>query len=161
MTRTRLSTLVALAALGAGAGFLAQIAFAAAGLPKYRPEYPLALSLLFIAGIVVAFALPIRRATRAEVRTRIDPFHATRVVLLAKASSLAGALLAGASLGLLVELLTRSGGLNTDSLLRTLAVLGGSIAVVAAGLVGEWLCTVPPRDDDPDADRVAPGSLES
>jgi Protein of unknown function (DUF3180). len=159
MKRTAASTLVALAAVGAVAGFVVQLALAAGGLPKYRPDYTLGLSLLFIAGIVIALALPIRRATRAEVRTRIDPFHATRVVLFAKASSLAGALLAGAAIGLLVELLTRSGGLNTDALLRTLAVLGGSIALVAAGLVGEWLCTVPPGDDEADLDP-APGSVE-
>lgn len=158
MTRTRVSTLVILVAVGAAAGFLAQVALASVSLPKFRPEYTLALSLLFIAGIAIALAVPIRRATRAEVRTRIDPFHATRVVLFAKASSLAGALLSGAAAGLLLELLTRNGGLNSDSLLRSLAVLGGAVAVLVAGLVGEYLCTVPPDDDDPDADRAA--SLE-
>lgn len=152
MTRTRVSTLVTLFAIGAGAGFLLQVALAAGSLPKFRPEYTLALSLLFIAGVVIALALPIRRATRATVRTRIDPFHATRVVLFAKASSITGALLAGAAAGLLTELLTRSGGLNSDSLLRSLAVLAGAVAVLVAGLLGEWWCTVPPRDDDRDAD---------
>lgn len=159
MTRTRVSTLVTLVAIGAAAGFLVQIALAAASLPKYQPEYTLALSLLFIAGIAIALAVPIRRATRATVPTRIDPFHATRVVLFAKASSLAGALLAGGALGLLAELITRSGGLNTDSLLRSLAVLAGAIAVLVAGLVSEFLCTVPPDDHDRDAEPL-PGSLE-
>lgn len=160
MRRTRISTVVALAAVGAGLGFLVQFALASAGLPKFRPEYVMALSLLFIAGIVLALAVPIRRATRGTVRTRIDPFHATRVVLLAKASSLAGAIVTGAAVGLVVELLTRSGGLNSDSLLRALAVLGGALALVVAGLVGEYLCTVPPDDEDPDPAAPAPGSLE-
>jgi hypothetical protein len=115
--------------------------------------------MLFIAGITIALAVPIRRATRATVPTRIDPFHATRVVVFAKASSIAGALLTGAAVGLLTELLIRSGGLNTDSLLRSLAVLGGAIAVLIAGLVGEFLCTVPPEDDDRNAPPL-PGSLE-
>lgn len=148
MTRTKASTLVILAAIAAGAGFLVQVALASGGLQRYRPEYALALSLLFLAGIVIALAVPIRRATRGTTRTRIDPFHATRVVLFAKASSIAGALLTGAAAGLLAEVLVRSGGVNTDSLLRTLAVLVGSIALLVAGLVGEWLCTVPPSDDD-------------
>ncbi len=159
MKRTRASSLVVLAAIGAGGGFLAQVALAAAGFPKFRPEYTMALSLLFIGGIVIALALPIRQATRGAVRTRIDPFHATRVVLLAKASSLAGALLAGAGAGLLVELLTRSGGLNTDALLRSLAVLGAAVALLVAGLVGEYLCTVPPSQDG-DEPEPAPGSVE-
>lgn len=148
MTRTKASTLVILAAIAAGGGFLVQVALASGGLQRYRPEYALALSLLFLAGIVIALAVPIRRATRSAVRTRIDPFHATRVVLFAKASSIAGALLTGAAAGLLAEVLVRSGGVNTDSLLRTLAVLAGAVALLVAGLVGEWLCTVPPDDDD-------------
>ncbi len=159
MTRTRVSTLVVLVAVGAAVGFLAQVALAAGSLPKYQPEFTLALSLLFIAGIAIALAVPIRRATRATVPTRIDPFHATRVVLFAKASSIVGALLTGAAVGLLAELITRNGGLNTDSLLRSLAVLGGAIVVLVAGLVSEFLCTVPPDDDDRDAEPL-PGSLE-
>src|SRR5690606_11929772 len=135
MKRTRVSTLVALVGIGAGGGFLLQVALAAAGFPKLRPEYTMALSLLFIAGIVIALAVPIRQATRGKVRRHIDPFHATRVVLLAKASSLAGALLVGVAIGLLVELLTRSGGLNSDALLRSLAALGGGVALLAAGLI--------------------------
>jgi len=159
VTRTRVSTLVFLVTVGAAAGFLVQVALAAGSLPKYQPEYTLALSLLFIAGITIALAVPIRRATRATVRTRIDPFHATRVVVFAKASSLAGALLTGAAAGLLAELLVRNGGLNTDSLLRSLAVLVGAIAVLVAGLVGEFLCTVPPGDDEGKPDPA--GSLET
>lgn len=159
MTRTRISTLVILITVGVAAGFLVQVALAAGSLPKFRPEYTLALSMVFIAGITIALAVPIRRATRATVRTRIDPFHATRVVLFAKASSLAGALLTGAAAGLLTELLVRNGGLNTDSLLRSLAVLVGAIAVLVAGLVGEFLCTVPPGDDEGKTDPA--GSLET
>lgn len=159
MKRTKVSSLVALLLIGAAGGVLLQLALAAASLPKFRPEYTLALSLLFIAGIAIALALPIRRATRATVSARIDPFHATRVVLFVKASSLAGALVTGVAIGLLGELLARSGGINTDSLVRSLAVLGGSLALLAAGLVGEFLCMVPPDDDDRDREPV-PGSLE-
>lgn len=151
MTRTKISTLLVLAAIGAGAGFLVQVALASAGLQRFRPEYPLALSLVFLAAAVIALAVPIRRATRSAVRTRIDPFHATRVVLFAKASALAGALLAGAAGGILVELLVRGSGFASDLLLRTVAVLVAAAVLLAAGLVGEWLCTVPPRDDDRDS----------
>jgi hypothetical protein len=158
VTRTSISTVVALVVIGAVAGFLVQIGLAAASSPKFRPEYTLALSLVAIAAIVIALTIPIRQATRGPVRTRIDPFHATRVVLLAKASSIAGGLLAGGALGLLLELFVRSGGLNTDSLLRTLATLGGAIALLAAGLVGEFFCTAPSPPDDPEVDP-SPGTL--
>lgn len=158
MTRTKATTVVALIAIGAVTGFLVQIGLAAAGAPKFAPYYTLALSLAFIAGVVILLAVPIRRATTGAVRTRVDPFHATRVVLLAKASSIAGGLLAGGALGLVVELLVRSGGFNSDSLLKTLAALGGAIALLAAGLVGEFLCTAPQPPDDPEVDS-APGTL--
>jgi hypothetical protein len=59
---------------------------------------------------------------------------------------------------LVLELLVRSAGFNSDSLLRTLAALGGAIALLAAGLVGEFLCTAPSPPDDPEVDRPA-GSL--
>jgi len=159
MTRTRISTLLVLAVFGAGAGFLVQVALASAGLQRFRVEYPLAISLVFLAAAVIVLAVPIRRATRAAVRTRIDPFHATRVVLFAKASALAGAIIAGAASGILLELLVRAGSYTTDNLLRVVAALVGALILLAAGLVGEWLCTVPPDDDDRGAPPV-PGTLE-
>jgi len=159
VTRTRVSTVVALAAVGAVFGFLLQTALAAASQPKIVPAYTVGLSLLFIAAVVIALAVPIRRATQGKLKRRIDPFHATRVVLLAKASSLAGGLLTGGALGLLAEVLARSGGVNTDSLLKILAMLAGAIALLVAGLVGEFLCTVPPPSDDDGTE--APVSLES
>jgi hypothetical protein len=36
--------------------------------------------------------------------------------------------------------------------LRVFSVLGGGLALLAGGLIAEFLCTVPPPDeDDPDA----------
>ena len=109
MKRTRPTTLITLVLIGGVAGFLVQLILAAASQPKLRPEYTLAITLLFIAVLVVALAVPVRRATRAAVRRHIDPFYATRVVVLAKASSLGGALLTGVAAGFLLELLVRCG----------------------------------------------------
>ena len=160
MTRTRPTTLVALVVVGLVGAYLLQQLLAATGLAKFRPEYSLALSLAFIAAIIITLAVPIRRATRSERPRPIDPFYATRVVLLAKASSLTGALLTGAGAGFALELLSRSGGLDTGSLLRALAMLGASIVLLAAGLLAEWFCTVPPSDDDPSEPQLDPGSVE-
>ena len=158
MTRTRASSILVLAVIGAVLGFFLQTALAAASQPKFVPAYTIALSLVIVAALVIALAVPIRRATRGKVRRRIDPFHATRVVVIAKASSLAGGLLTGLAIGLLAELLVRSGGVNSDSLLKTLATLGGAVVLLVAGLVGEFLCTVPPPSDD--EGRDLPVSLE-
>ena len=48
--------------------------------------------------IVVALALPIRRATRGTLAAPVNPFWALRIAILAKASSIVGAGLAVAGL---------------------------------------------------------------
>ena len=157
MTRTKPITLVVLAILGTIAGVLLQSLLAAMSQPKLRPEYTLAITLVLIGAAAVALAVPVRRATRGNPAHRVDPFYATRVVVLAKASALGGALLAGVGLGLVIELVLRSGAPGTDAYLRVISVLAGGIAVLVGGLVAEYLCTVPKdADDDPDAGPAAP-----
>lgn len=141
-----MSLLVVLAAAGAVVGFLAQRALGAVGVQKLLPEFTLAITLVLIAVIVVALAVPVRRATRDAGR-RVDPFYATRVVLLAKACSVAGALLAGAAAGMVIELLARPVSVS-EGLWRMSAMLVAAIVVLVAGLVAEALCVVPPDDDE-------------
>ena len=148
MKHTRPTTLIVLALVGGVGGFFVQMILASVSQPKLRPEYTLAITLVFIAVLVIALAVPIRRATRSKVRRHIDPFYATRVVVLAKASSLVGALLSGVGAGFVIELLLRSGSPSTDAFLRAFATLGSAVVLLVAGLVAERLCTVPPGPDD-------------
>jgi hypothetical protein len=157
VTRTRPVTLVVLALLGAGAAVVLQSVLAALGLAKLRPEYTLAITLVLIAAAAITLAVPVRRATRGNPAHRVDPFYATRVVVLAKASAIGGALLSGAGLGLVIELVLRSGAPGTDAYLRVFSVLGGGVALLIGGLVAELLCTVPKDgSDDPDVGGPAP-----
>jgi hypothetical protein len=146
MTRTRGSLLVILATIGVVVGFLAQLALGAAGAPKLTPEFTLAATLVLIGAVVVALAIPVRRATRTA-RRRVDPFYATRVVLLAKACAVAGALLGGAAVGMLFELLLRPVS-SPEGLWRIVAMLVAAVLVLVAGLVAEAWCVVPSDDDD-------------
>ena len=150
MTRTRPSTLVLLAVIGTVIGFLLQIALAAASAPKFRPEFTFGATLALIGIVVVVLAVPVYRATHGPLRHPVDSFYATRVVVLGKASGLAGALLSGLGIGLVLEVLIHSGTTTTDTVLRVLAALGGAVLLLAGGLVAEFLCRVPPRDDDED-----------
>ncbi|KQQ21192.1 DUF3180 domain-containing protein [Rathayibacter caricis DSM 15933] len=150
MTRTRLSTLLGLALAGAVAGFLLDLAIASSGRPVLLPPLTVPLTLVVVAAVVLAFAIPIHRATTGTLRRRIDPFRAMRVVVLAKASSLVGALLLGASGGILVYLLSRAVP-SLGSVWQDVATIAGSIVLLVAGLVAEHLCTIPPSDDDDDA----------
>lgn len=150
MTRTRPGPLVALAVIGTVVGFLLQIGLAAASLPKLRVEYTFAVTIGLIALVIVILAVPVYRATHGPLRQPIDSFYATRVLALAKASSLAGALLVGLGLGLALDLLIRSSTTTGDLVARDLSTLGSSILLLAAGLIAEFLCRVPPQDDDDD-----------
>ena len=150
MTRTRPGPLVALAVIGTVVGFLLQIALAAASLPKLRVEYTFAVTIGLIALVIVILAVPVYRATHGPMRQMIDSFYATRVLALAKASSLVGALLVGIGLGLALDLLIRSSTTTGDLVARDLSTLGSAILLLAAGLVAEFLCRVPPQDDEDD-----------
>jgi len=150
MTRTRPGPLIALAVIGTVVGFLLQIALAAASLPKLRVEYTFAVTLGLIALVIVILAVPVYRATHGPLRQPIDSFYATRVLALAKASSLAGSLVVGLGLGLALDLLIRSSTTTGDVVARDLSTLGSAILLLAGGLIAEFLCRVPPQDDDDD-----------
>ena len=156
MTRTRPATLVVLVILGAGAGILLQSLLASMSMPKLRPEFTLAVTLALVAAAAVGLAIPVRRATRGNPAHRVDPFYATAVVALAKTAAIGGALVAGFGLGLVGELLFRSGAPGPDAYLRVLSVLGSGVLLMVGGLVAEYFCTVPKSgDDDPDGPAPA------
>jgi hypothetical protein len=146
--RTRISSLLGLALVGAVAGFLIDLAIASAGRPVLIPPLTVPLTLVVVAALVIGFAIPIHRATKGTLRRPIDPFRAMRVVVLAKASSLVGALLLGASGGVLVYLLSRPVVPSLGSVWQDVAAIVGAIVLLVAGLVAEHLCTIPPTDDD-------------
>lgn len=157
MKRTRATTLIALAVGGAVVGFLVELAAAGGGLAVFIPPLTLPITLVVIAVIVLAFAVPIRRATHPRAgrpARRIDPFQAMRVVVLAKACSLSGALLTGAGVGFLVYLLSRAVIPASTSIVFTVSATIGAAVLLAAGLVAEHMCTLPPDDEDDDQEHA-------
>lgn len=147
MNRTRPLPLVLFAAAGGAGVWLLEIALLSAGRPAAVPPTTLALALAVIGILDLGLAIPIRRAVRDRTRTRIDPFYATRVAVLSKASSLSGALAVGVGVGMLIFLLTRSV-LAVGSILMAVATVVGAIILLAAGLISEYFCSIPPDDDD-------------
>lgn len=95
-------------------------------------------------------------ALRARIRRRpgtapVQPLVAARAVLVAKASSLAGAVMAGAWTGLLAHVLPRTAELSAavdDSLAGGVGLVC-ALALVAGALWLEWCCRTPdePGDD--------------
>jgi len=140
--------LLLLALLGGGAGWFLETLLVSAGSPAFIPPYTLAVVLAAIGVIVVFVARPVYRAVRRTATTRVDPFYATRAVVLAKASSLTGALFGGVAAGVLVFLLTRSVVPAGGAVAMTIVTIAGSVILLAGGLIAEKMCTLPPDDDD-------------
>jgi hypothetical protein len=147
--RTRVTTLVVLGIVGAAAGALVELALVAAGRPIVNLPITLAVALAVIGGIVVTMAVPIRWMTRATTAPRVDPFYATRILMLAKACAYTGALVAGVGAGVLAYLLTRSV-IGLGSVTQAIAAIAGAGVLLAGGLVAEHMCRVPPDDDEND-----------
>ncbi len=146
MKRTRPIVLVLWAVIGVAAGWLLQTAFAAVGAGVLVPPLSLGVTLAVIGVVVVVFAVPVRRAVRDRKTHRVDPFYATRVVILAKAASIFGSLLFGASVGSVGFILTRTTISGVGSISTSVAAVIGAVILLVCGLVGENMCSIPPDD---------------
>ncbi|MGN6244579.1 MAG: DUF3180 domain-containing protein [Motilibacteraceae bacterium] len=156
MNRTRPGLLVALV-LGAAVLVLLAVRLSDAQLPPVPWSLPAALAVVDL-GVLVA-ALSFRRRLRGLPGAKpYDPLHAARMVVLAKACSHAGAVLAGAYGGLAVALVvvSSSAARRQDALFAGLAALA-ALGLVLVGLLLERFCKLPPRDGaDHDADEPEP-----
>jgi hypothetical protein len=144
--RTTPSLLTILVGIGIALGLLMQQMLASAGRAGITPPITLSVVLGAIAVVVVLLAVPVRRAVKEENR-RVDPFYAIRVLVLAKSSALSGALLGGVAVGFVVYLLTRTVP-ALGSVGYSIGMVVGAIALLAAGLIAEEMCRVPPPTDE-------------
>lgn len=150
MTRTPPSLLLLLGLAGAAAGWILELALISMGRPLVPQPITLGIALGAIGILLVLVALPVFRVARKVPGARVDPFYATRVVLLAKSSSLAGAMVTGVSASILVFLLTRSVMPAVGSVSMAVVTAVGAVVLLAGGLIAEKMCTLPPDDDTPE-----------
>jgi hypothetical protein len=147
VTRTKPSLLIVLALLGGGVGWLLESMLVSLGSATLVPPFTLGAVLGLIGVLIVLLAIPVFRVVRKAPGAQVDPFYATRVVLLAKASSLAGALASGIAIALLVFVLTRSVLPAGGSVIMIVVTVVGAIVLLVGGLVAEKMCTLPPEDE--------------
>lgn len=107
-----------------------------------------------VAGLAALEAF-LAQNTAARIRHRpgagpVDPLAVARYAVLAKASSLAGALFAGFSAGLLGWLALEPTKAATDDIPAAISALIASSALIAAALWLERSCRVPDEPDDSD-----------
>jgi hypothetical protein len=116
-----------------------------------------AAGMLVIAGAVLVAGWPVRRWTRGDRSRRLDALRAARTLVLAKASAYSGAALAGfyAAQALLVvpDLDVEA---RRERFWVALLAVGAALVMVAAGLVVERWCRLPPPDDDEEDAEAAP-----
>lgn len=151
MGYTKISHLLWTFVAGSAVSWIGIEAFRALGtLPPLQPRLVGVLPLVLAAGLIWA-GLRLRRI-RAGRPTSLTLIGAARVALLAKASSLVGAALAGAYLALALEHGLAPNSPLADS--QTLAAGGGAIGfailTVTAAVVEYWCRIDPPEDDDPE-----------
>lgn len=145
---TRATTLILAALVTAGLAWL--------GMRRYFGDVPDInwLPGLTLAGLAVVEAIA-ARTTRARIEQRpragaLNPLLVARFAVLAKASSLAGSIFAGAYGGVAAWALSEQGVLRAAdaNLAPSIAGLVGSLALVAAALLLERACRVPDQPDD-------------
>lgn len=156
MRRTGAGVLIVAAALGAAAGFALDQLLTSSGRPTFTPAVTLPILLVLLGGVVVALAVPIRRATRGS-GSAVNPFRALRIAMLAKASSIVGAGLGGFALGLLAFLTSRPVTPSLGSMATVIATAVCGALLVVAALVAEHLCTIRKDDDDEQPGGDDPG----
>ncbi len=155
MKKTHPLTIVAFVVVGAAAGWLLEVGLVAASRAMLLPPISYAAVLIVLAVAIVAVAIPVRRVAKGRRDAhgrlaRIDPFYATRVLALAKSAIFVGAVLAGGTLAIIAYVFSRPV-VNDASILPTILGFVASAAVLAAGLIAEEMCRIPPKDTDGDS----------
>jgi hypothetical protein len=155
MKRTSAAALIGIAIAGAVVAWLLQVGLTAGGAPTFIPPATL-YSVLFILAIgLLLLGRPVRRLVRGKSQRPVDPFFAMRVLVLAKASSLTGALLVGAAASFLGYAASRAGSIAVPAFWPDVVTGVGALVLCVAGLVVEWWCRIPPQDSAEPAPRTA------
>jgi len=156
LTPTKVSTLLVAAALALLAGWLLVSQFYGETLPRLT-LYPSFTLILLAAGEGITARSTRSRIERKRGTEPVEPLMVARLAALAKASSLAGALLAGGYAGILGWAYFQRDWLAAAADAVPTAAVGmvASVLLVGAGLWLENACRIPKGPDD-DAEADAP-----
>ncbi|CAM4040629.1 DUF3180 domain-containing protein [Helcobacillus massiliensis] len=160
---TAIWLLLIAAALGLGLGHL----LGSAGQPLPLPGWMSGLTMLALAGVLLTFALRVRRYmveceerrrehTAAPRRHELDMVTAFRTLLFARAAIITGSLVAGFFGGELVFLLINGTGTLTGALLPTgFAALSAAVLAIV-GFIAERWGKLPPEEGDAETEGPSP-----
>lgn len=147
MKKTNPLVLVGLTPFAFGFGFALDWVLVGTGRTAIPVPWTLSTCLVLIGLAILGLGARVRWAVKPEKGRRIDPIAAVTIVQLAKACAVGGALMFGATVGLLAFVTTRP--VVVDTVIPS--NIGGvvaSLVLVIAALVAEWWCVLPPQDPD-------------
>ena len=145
MRRTSPAALILTAVIAAALAWMVEAVLVMGGRPALVPTITLGIALALVGGVLLLLAWPVRQAARGK--RRIDYRHATSVLGFAKANAVVGALLTGAAVGALAFFATRAV-VAGDAVVALAVIAGGAAVELAAGVIAEHWCVLPPDDED-------------
>ena len=145
---TPFRALVVAALFGGLAGWLLVVTANAFDLIPPEVPWTAPIGLILVAALVGALAYLTRQ--RIQVRhERVEPQRAVALLVLGKASALAGALVAGGYFGFGLMFLTRlDAAAPRDRVIRSAVAIIAGIALCIMGLLLERACKVPTEPDE-------------
>lgn len=145
---TRIAVLVAVFIVGSLLGWMLVPVTERLNKVAPRIEWTSVAALVAIAAIVSGLAFSTYRTVHRE-RRRIEAQRAVNLLLLAKASALTGALVAGTYVGFALQFIDELDvPLPRERVIRAGGAAAAAIAVVVAGLLLERACRVPKVEDE-------------
>lgn len=150
MKRTGALPIIVAFVVGGAAGFGVNAALTALGQPTFHSAVTLPLFLVLLGVATLLLAIPVRRAVNRG--GRVDPFRAVRVLVLAKASAILGAVFAGIGVGLIVYVVTRPATSSLGSLAEEIGTGAAGLLLTVLALIAENLCAIRKEDDDEPTD---------
>lgn len=154
MNITRARTLTLLAVVGLVLGVSALRLLQAVGGPGLPMPWAVTAVPLAASALILWFAWPVHRWASGRRDRPLDPHRAARTVVLAKSATVAAALLAGWYAGQAAWLWWASSiEVYRDRAAVATAAAVGFLVLLAAGLVAQYWCRLPPEDDEHGAGR--------
>ena len=146
MQRTSSGTLVIWAVIGAVLAPIVDVllesqGFALPGLPWFA-----IIGMLVLAAVLLVLGWPIKKWNDGDRTKEIDPLQAARVAIMAKASALTGAGLAGWYMGNAAYYFLSVPGIRNDLAAGMLFAMIAAAALMIVGLIVESFCELPPQD---------------
>ncbi|WP_298416410.1 DUF3180 domain-containing protein [Brevibacterium sp.] len=146
MQRTSSSTLVVWAVIGTVLAVVVDVVLESQGFSLPGLPWSAVIGMLVLAAILLVLGWPIKKWNDGDRTKEIDPIQAARVAVMAKASALTGAGLAGWYLGNAGYYFLSAPGIRNDLAAGMLIAMIAAAALMIVGLIVEGFCEIPPQD---------------